>query len=106
MPSSRKTGDEEVEEDETDDDLLQFDFEASINAKKKTLNGLVPNVSSNALLARDTASSQPASNMDEVNADECDKEKMDAIKNKQQKEVVFDMFADDDDYETVSHAHI
>ena len=37
---------------------------------------------------------------DEANVDSLDKEKLDAIKTKNQK-VGFDMFASDDDYETV-----
>ena len=98
---------DEAEDDETaDEDLLQFDFEASINAKKKTINGLVPNMSSSALSQSQVPSTTGAGNNkpggDEFNPDSCDKEKMAAIKNKQPpQKVVFDMFADDDDYETV-----
>lgn len=98
---------DEAEDDETaDEDLLQFDFEASINAKKKTINGLVPNMSSSALSQSQAPSTTGTGNNkpggDEFNPDSCDKEKMAAIKNKQPpQKVVFDMFADDDDYETV-----
>lgn len=41
----------------------------------------------------------------DVNPEECDKEKMEAIKNKQKQAVAFDMFADDDDYETVNYIY-
>lgn len=120
----RTGGNGDADEDEdTDDDLVQFNFDESINAKKKALNGdtLVASLSSNALAAQaritgssDASPSQPqqqqkqesASNVqpqqNEANLDECDKEKMEAIKNKQKQTFAFDMFADDEEYETVS----
>lgn len=83
--------------------MVQFNFDESINAKKKALNGLVPNPNSSAALAG-LASERDVSKSQQVDADECDKEKMEAIKNKQKQAsaAVFDMFADDEDYETVS----
>lgn len=110
-------GEDELEdgEEEDDEDVLdQFDFEASINAKKKAISTIdkkssqsstpppqsVPNNVQNALST--TNNSAPINGQtapDEEILDACDKEKMEALKNKK-KSIGFDMFADDDDYET------
>jgi hypothetical protein len=112
--------DEETLENE-EEDLLQFDFEASISAKKRAIN--TPHSSSanlNALAqqqqsssnhlssqpalvastASSTATSKPP-NEDLFAVDSCDKEKLEVM-NKKKKEFAFDMFADDDnDFENV-----
>lgn len=86
-----------------------------MNAKKKTLNsnqnGLVIASTSTNNLSQMVASTskqieqQSQINLEEMSLDSCDKEKMEVIKSKQQRSVGFDMFADDDDYETVNYSH-
>ncbi|CAF0733348.1 unnamed protein product [Brachionus calyciflorus] len=90
----------ELEEGEADDDeeeeLLQFDFEASINAKKKALANLVPS-SSTSQIAQAVHATPVVE--EESTIDSCDKEKLEIIKTKEKKQAAFDMFAEDDVYE-------
>ncbi len=93
----------EEDEDEEEEVLLQFDFEATMNAKKKELAVVNQIAASNTQQNQINANLVPTNSMkvdDEANVDSLDKEKLDAIKTKNQK-VGFDMFASDDDYETV-----
>ncbi len=93
--------------DNEEEDLLQFDFEASINAKKKALNA---NMSSSNLVSMTQQTAQaPQVNPnvitekinEEFPMDSGDKEKLEVMKKK--KEFAFDMFADDDnDFENVN----
>lgn len=122
----------EAEEEELDEGeeevLLQFDFEDTMNAKKKAL--VVSNSSSNltasvvplpssssstaAMLALATAAASSSSKVKEEASgaasgtaaalDSCDKEKMEVLKSKEKKPY-FDIFADDDEYESVSSFH-
>lgn len=92
----------EEDEDEEEEVLLQFDFEATMNAKKKELAVVNQIAASNTQQNQINANLVPTNSMkvdDEANVDSLDKEKLDAIKTKNQK-VGFDMFASDDDYET------
>ena len=90
----------ELEEGEADDDeeevLLQFDFEASINAKKKIITNLQPSSSTNQLAQQ--IQLNPAVE-EESTIDSCDKEKLEIIKTKEKKCSGFDMFAEDEEYE-------
>lgn len=98
--------------------LLQFDFEDTMNAKKKAL--VVSNSSSNltasvvplpaaaaaaaVALGTSVVKKEEAGGVASGTAaalDSCDKEKMDVLKNKEKKPY-FDIFADDDEYESVS----
>ena len=110
--------DEEADDIEDEDVLLQFDFEASINAKQKTLNtansssniaGLVPNVSqlTSNLSAAQLKSFKTSELIEQEEMIEaCDKEKEEklgeVINTTKTHTTSFDMFAEDDEYETVS----
>lgn len=92
----------EEDDDEEEEVLLQFDFEATMNAKKKELANINQTNASNALVNQMNTNIVPSNSVkidDEANVDSLDKEKLDAIKTKNQK-MGFDMFASDDDYET------
>lgn len=98
--TTKKESANEEEDEEEEEVLLQFDFEATMNAKKKELERLnQPSVAQQAL----NVAPHPSSSIkldDEANVDSLDAEKLDVIKTKTQK-IGFDMFASDDDYETV-----
>lgn len=98
------TNEEDGEDDEEEEEVLQFDFEASINAKKTALNSNgLPTVSSTNNLSQAIPTKSGTSNLPDDNTlDSCDKEKMQAIKNKEKVSYQFDMFASDEEYETVS----
>lgn len=97
-PSKQKELEEGEADDDEDEEVLQFDFEASMNAKKKTISNIQPSSSANQLAQ--TAQISLAAE-EESTIDSCDKEKLEIIKTKEKKclDTSFDMFADDEEYE-------
>lgn len=95
-PLPNPSANEEEQDEEDEDILVQFDFEASMKAK----NSLT---TSNSITKTATQTSLKAQGVDEVPS-ETDKERLEAIKTKKENQstVAFDMFAEDDEYETVS----
>lgn len=95
--------DEEEDLELGEEDVIKFDFEASINAKKNNLN----NVSSSANLQALAAGGNTKPPNEEFAVDSGEgKEKLEvvaAMKGTKKKTFAFDMFADnDEEFETVS----
>ena len=86
----------EDEQDEEDEDVLvQFDFEATMKAKNSLT---VSNSSSNLVGLKVAGQLKPT---EEVPS-ETDKERLEVKAKKVSESTAFDMFAEDDEYETVS----
>ena len=101
-PIPNPSANEEEQDEEDEDILVQFDFEASMKAK----NSLTISNSTSNLMAKSgaqtQANSKPQGAVEDVPS-ETDKERLEAIKNKKENQTTaFDMFAEDDEYETVS----
>ena len=99
-PLPNPSANEEGEDEEDEDILVQFDFEASMKAKNSLT---VANSSASNLTKSVTLTNLKSQGVEEVPS-ETDKERLEAIKTKKENQstTAFDMFAEDDEYETVS----